>query len=272
MGQVQIYSRMDEEARKSLEEYRMSVGLAPVAELERPAKIIQIGEWVDELANEKVGRPWDLFVTATFRPITRRWRNPRGFAAVETGLSRSDASARSIEARDLTLRLASQSPSAGYVQRFFYDWTQRLTSGLLSRIDFFVGFEAGRISGANHFHALVAADGLRKQLERETELLRLYREAARPLQEYVRNDELLLWGYLYKTAGRSLVLPFDVGRGAGWYIAAAYVGKKQLGWDVAVGNRALIAHRPRKGGNVDLTKSPELRRDLYHMTLQRWHR
>jgi hypothetical protein len=153
---------------------------------------------------------------------------------------------RTVGARDFTSRLASHTPSEGYVQRFFNDWTEKLTAALLSRIDFFVGFEAGRTSGANHFHALLAADELRDQLDKETELLRRYREKGKSLQDYLRNEDLLLWGYLYRTAGRSLVLPFDSNRGAGWYIAASYVGKNQQGWDVSIGNRALIRRRPKK--------------------------
>jgi hypothetical protein len=273
VGQVQIYSRLDQEAHKALEDYRISIGLPAVAEFKRPPKIIQIGEWVDALAYQQLGKSWDLFVTGTFRPVTRRWGNPRGFAVVETSLRGGQPFTRALCSSDFVQRLASRSPSEGYVQRFFYDWVRRLTEALLTRVDFFVGFEAGGVSGANHFHALLAADEIRQQLEREAELLRQYREAGTSVQEFVRNEEdLLLWGYLYGAAGRSLVLPFDQGRGAGWYLAAAYIGKKQLGWDVSVGNRALICHRPKKGGGVDVVKSPEFSRGFYHMTLTRWHR
>src|SRR5262249_51876267 len=156
-------------------------------------------------------------------PIIRRRRNSRGFAAIETSLK--DPSVTSLRASDFTERLSSHSPSEGYVQRFFQDWMQRLGNGLAARVDFFVGFEAGCVSGANHFHSLLAADGLREQMRLEAELLLRARERGKSVQEFVLNEELLLWGYLYRTAGRSLVLPFDPGRGAGWYIAAAYVGK-----------------------------------------------
>jgi hypothetical protein len=273
VGQVQIYSRLDQEAHKALQDYRISIGLPAVAEFQRPPKIIQIGDWVDDLAYQELGKPWDLFVTGTFRPVTRRWGNPKGFAAVETSLRGGESLTRSLCSSDFIERLASRSPSEGYVQRFFCDWARRLTEGLLTRVDYFVGFEAGGVSGANHFHALLAADDIRQQLQLEAELWRQYREAGKSAHEFARTEkDLLLWGYLYGAAGRSLVLPFDPGRGAGWYIAAAYVGKKQLGWDISVGNRALIRRRPKKGGGVDIVKSPAVGRNLYHMTLTRWHR
>jgi hypothetical protein len=142
----------------------------------------------------------------------------------------------------------SCTPSAAYVQGFFSRWVEGLTQKLLQRVDYFVGFEAGTQSGANHFHALVAAEGLR---------------------DYSRKE---LWQELFDSAGRSLVLPFDPGRGAGWYLAAAYVGKKQLGWDVSVGNRALISPRPARGGGQDLALSPALPSRRFHSTLERWHR
>lgn len=270
MGQVQIYSRLDQEAQKSLQDYRISIGLPGIGEFQRPPKIEQIGAWVDALAYEKLRRPWDIFVTGTFRPIVRRWRNPRGFAAIETSVR--EPSLTSLQARDFTERLSSHSPSEEYIRRFFDEWIQRLSDGLSTRVDFFVGFEAGRVSGANHFHSLLAAEGLREQMTLEGELLLRAREARKSVQEFVLNEELLLWGYLYRTAGRSLILPFDPGRGAGWYIAAAYVGKKQLGWDISVGDQARIPRQPKNGGAVDVAKSASLTRDSYHMTLTRWHR
>src|SRR5215469_14328347 len=228
MGQVQIYSRLDQEAFENLEQYRISIGLPAVADLQRPARISEIGAWADNAVCDTSGKTWDVFATGTFRPIIRRWRNPRGFAAVETALKERDPSTRFIEFGDYTERLASHSPSEAHVQRVFYEWIARVKQGLRTRVDFFVGFEAGRISGANHFHALLAAQNLREQLTREAELLRQSREAGKSVHDFVKNDNLMLWGYLYRVAGRSLVLPFDPGRGAGWYIAAAYVGKKQL--------------------------------------------
>jgi hypothetical protein len=274
MGQVQIYSRLDQEAQRSLQDYRVSIGLPAVAEFQRPPKIQQIGDWVDSLAYKHLGRPWDIFGTGTFRPIVRRWRNPRGFAAIETSVK--DPSVVKLQASDFTERLASHSPSEEYVQRFFRTWIQRLSErlseGLSNRVDYFVGFEAGPLSGANHFHALLAANGILRQMSLEAELLRQYRERGKSAQDFARNEQLLLWGYLYRTAGRSLILPFDPGRGAGWYIAAEYVGKKQLDWDISFEDGARPPRSPTKGGNSDLMKSAELGRDFYHMTLGRWHR
>ena len=101
----------------------------------------------------------------------------------------------------------------------------------------------------------------------EAQLLRQYRERGKSARDFSQNEGLLLWGYLHRTAGRSLLLPFDPGRGAGWYVAAAYVGKKQLGWDVSVGDVARRPRSPTKGGSLDLMKSAEVGRDFYHMTL-----
>jgi hypothetical protein len=128
MGQVQIYSRLDQEALESLQRYRTSIGLPAVGEFQRPPKIQQIGDWVDSLAYEKLGRPWDIFVTGTFRPITRRWRNPRGFAAIETSLK--DPCVMKLQAGDFAERLASHSPSEEYVRRFFESWIKRLSERL----------------------------------------------------------------------------------------------------------------------------------------------
>ena len=242
MGAGRIYAKLDQEAQKALQDYRLAIGLPSIAEFERPKRIVEIGGWVDRL------RPWDLFVTATFRPQVRRWRNPAGFAALETGIAKGAELRSTLSSRDFNQCLASHTPAAGYVERFFSGWVKGLTQTLLQRVDYFVGFEAGTQSGANHFHALLSADGLR---------------------DYSRT---VLWQDLFDSAGRSLVLPFDPGRGAGWYLAAAYVGKKQLGWDVSVGNRALIASRPARGGGSDLTLSPALPRSSFHSTLGRWHR
>jgi hypothetical protein len=274
MGQVQIYSRLDQEAQKTLQDYRVSIGLPAVAQFQRTPKIQQIGDWVDSLAYKHLGRPWDIFATGTFRPVVRRWRNPRGFAAIETSVK--DPSVVKLHARHFSEQLASHSPSEEHVQRFFRGWIQRLSEGLSeglsSRVDFFVGFEAGPLSGANHFHALLAANGILQQMSLEAELLRQYRERGKSAQDFARNEQLLLWGYLYRTAGRSLILPFDPGRGAGWYIAAEYVGKKQLDWDISFEDGAMLPRSPTKCGNSDLMKSAELGRDFYHMTLGRWHR
>jgi hypothetical protein len=274
VGQIQIYSRLDQEAHKGLENFRQSIGLTPIPgpDSQRPPRIQQIGRWVDEVCHEKLDKDWDIFVTGTFRPMFRRWRNPKGFAAVETSVQKANPSSRTLHARDFREKLASHSPSEGYVQRYFYEWIQHVSQGLSTRVDFFVGFEAGRNSGANHFHALMAANQLQERLTQEAELFRQYREKQRSVAEFVRNDDLLLWGYLYRTAGRSLILPFDPGRGAGWYIAAAYVGKKQLGWDISIGNESLIPRRPAPGEGRDLTISPGLARSFYHNTLTRWHR
>jgi hypothetical protein len=242
MGMGRIYSKLDQEAQKAFQDYRLAIGLAPVAVFERPQQTVQIGAWVDGLAL------WNLFVTTTYRWQTRRWKNPAGFAALETGVAKGAEVRSTLCSGDFTQRLASHTPAAGYVQRFFYGWIEGLTQKLLNRVDYFVGFEAGTQSGANHFHALLAADGL---------------------HDYSRKE---LWQELFKSASRSLVLPFDPGRGAGWYVAAAYVGKKQLGWDVSVGNRALIQSRPAPGGGCDVTHSSALPRDSFHSTLGRWHR
>jgi hypothetical protein len=242
MGDVRIYSKLDQEAQKALQDYRLSIGLPPVAEFERPKRIVEIGGWVDCL------RLWVLFVTATFRPMRRRWKNPAGFRALETVIRKGCEMHSTLSSSDFIQGPVSCTPSAAYVQGFFSRWIEGLTQKLLQRVDYFVGFEAGTQSGANHFHALVAAEGLR---------------------DYSRKE---LWQELFESAGRSLVLPFDAGRGAGWYLAAAYVGKKQLGWDVSVGNRALISPRPARGGGQDLALSPALPSRRFHSTLERWHR
>ena len=242
MGDWRIYSKLDQEAEKGLQNYRLSIGLPPVSEFERPKRIVEIGGWVDSL------KPWDLFVTATFRPRIRRWKNPSGLATFENSVTKEAKRHSTLSGSDFTQRLASHTPALGYVQRFFSGWIEGLTEKLLQRVDYFVGFEAGTQSGANHFHALLSADGLR---------------------DYSRTE---LWQELFKSAGRALVLPFDAGRGAGWYLAAAYVGKKQLGWDVSVGNRGLVPLRSARGGGCDVARSSSAPRWSFHSTLGRWHR
>ena len=248
-----LFFKLDLEAFAALRSYRRAIGLddsAPVQLL--PNQVFQeMGAWVDSLCR------FDLFVTATFRPVTRRYANPRGLALVE-GAALSEAPVtsmdgpvlRGLSSTDFGIRLASHSPSRGYVEGFFHKFRRRLQRDLKSPVRYFVGFEAGRLSGANHFHALLGAARLRDSSRKE------------------------LFEWLFKNAVRSLVLPFEPARGAGWYLAAAYVGKRPLGWDVHVPGRTHLIPRPSGAicGGHEVVRSAELPRPFFHMTHPRWHR
>jgi hypothetical protein len=245
-------------------DYRHSVGLedsstmspdvleAKITAAAKRQAFAALGAWIDRL------RRWDIFVTCTFRPIVRRDSNRCGFARQELGLKDyarlplfvdAEKSFRSLGARDFELRLVSRTPSENYVRGFFNRFRLKLQRDLGTPISFWTGFEAGPISGQNHFHALIGGRGLRDS--RRTEL----------------------WEWLHRHAGRSLVLPFEPDRGAGWYLALAYVGKRPLGWDCHVHGRSRLTRTPTVcGGGRDVVRSASMPRSFFHATCQRWHR
>lgn len=263
MGHLHIAGKLDLEALNAFRFYRERVGLSPEIPNEPKPFFAEIGKWADRLAMEKLGQPWDIFVTATFRPVVCEVPNPRGFLSRERYVRRSvrvlsDRGAgdvriisrvQPISEGDFSERILSRTPSAGYVERKFAEFNNLLEARLHTRVSNLVGFEAGKLTGANHWHALFAAPAL-ANISRIEEL--------RP--------------FLQKHYGRALVLPFEPERGAGWYLAASYIGKTRLWWaaDVGIGRR--VQHRPKRGAGVDVALSPELPRDSYHMTLGRWHR
>ena len=250
---VRIYSKQDLDAHEALRKYRESIGLPPEIPKEPDPKFLEMGAWIDGLA------PWDVFVTTTFRPIVRRSGNPLGFAHLETVLQKPSGittfravSIAGISKQSLSTKLASISPSQLYVQGFFLRLIDSLERDLHCRISYFVGFEAGRLSGANHFHALLS-------LARSDGPFEFYRKG--------------LWNWLFKKAGRSEVLPFIKDKGAGWYLTASYVGKKPLGWDVHVYGRTHKQRRPKRGGRAEpIAASVDMSRENFHKSLQRWHR
>ena len=127
-----------------------------------------------------------------------------------------------------------------------------LERDLRCRISYFVGFEGGRLSAANHFHALLHVAKLSAPFE-------LYRRG--------------IWNWLYKHAGRAEVLPFIKDLGAGWYLTASYIGKKQLGWDVHIYGQTARQRRSRPGGRAaPVAASAHMSRENFHNSLQRWHR
>jgi hypothetical protein len=258
----------EQEVRESLAKYRKSIGLSPELPTEvRSTRFVQSGEWVDSLAD------WDLYATVTFEPSPRRAPNSRGFARVETRLRRGAGHSARLAAGDLETGLSTTTPGMDGVQAFFSRWIYDvLTPVLLTRVDYYVGFEAGRLTGINHFHALLAGQGLRERFEQERNAWRQAQAAGIAAREFCRNRDYVLWPFLFREAGRSAVAPFVPALGAGWYLAATYIGKKQLGWDVSVGNRALVEHRPARGGGMDVARSAELPRSIMHNTLGRWHR
>ncbi len=264
-----IASRLDSEALESLRAYRQAIGLEPdgfwsgvdphfVEYCEReglqmddvlrvgvPPKLRELGAWVDSLSH------WNVFVTATFKPVVRRYPNPRRLARMElrSRLPGADPRFGGIPASALTVGLASQSRTAGYVENFFHKFRRNLQRQVSAPITYFVGFEAGVTSGQNHFHSLLHAPRLADLQRKE------------------------IWQWLYDNAGRSLVLPFIPELGAGWYLASAYVGKRPLGWDVRVPGRSHLRWRPAPGGRGEsVAPSPDLPRALFHMTLPRHHR
>jgi hypothetical protein len=245
---TRIFSRQDLEAHEALRNYRRSIGLDPELPRVSSPALSRMGEWIDGLA------PWQLFITATFRPVRRRWGNPRGFAAVENIVkdARQVSGFRTLRSTDFGSNLASRSPSIEYVKGFFERFIHSLETDLSCRLSYFVGFEAGRISGANHFHALLSTACVDA-----------------PFEFWRRG----LWQTLYRNAGRALILPFEKDRGAGWYLAAAYVGKRPLGWDVHIHGRTHLTRRPKPGGHaLPVAPSALCARDYFHLSLPRWHR
>jgi hypothetical protein len=258
----------EEQVRESLAKYRESIGLSPeLPTAARSTKFVQFGEWVDSLAT------WDLFPTITFEPRPRRASNPRGLARVETRVRRGVGHNATLAASDFESALCTTTPGLDGVRTFFSRWVYDvLTPGLHTRVDYYVGFEAGNLTGITHIHALLAGQGLRERFEQEQDAWRQAQATGITAREFCRNREYLLWPFLFREAGRSVVVPFIPALGAGWYLAAAYIGKKPLGWDVSVGNRALIQRRPSQGGGADVTRSAEVSRGIMHNTLGRWHR
>lgn len=248
MDAATVFSRQDLEAHEALRNYRLSIGLDP--ELPRASNSVFLaqGEWIDRLA------PWEMFITATFRPVRRRWGNPRGFAAVESIVTDAHRASmfRSLRSTDFQTSLASRSPSPQYVSGFFDRFIHSLQEDLKCRLSYFVGFEAAPLSGMNHFHALISTA-----------------RADAPFDFWRKG----VWAWLHRQAGRSLVLPFEKDRGAGWYLAAAYVGKRPLGWDVHIHGRTHLMRRPNPGGHrLPVVPSAECPRDCFHLSLPKWHR
>jgi hypothetical protein len=248
VDRARVYSRMDLEAHEALRNYRISIGLEPELPSAPNPMFSKMGAWIDSLS------PWDMFITTTFRPVPRRWGNPRGLAAMENKVKdiKQLSNFRTLRASDFDSSLASRSPSPMYVSGFFDRFIESLQKDCSCRLNYFVGFESGVMSGMNHFHALVSTA-----------------RADAPFDFWRKG----IWRSLKREAGRSLVLPFEKDRGAGWYLAAAYVGKRPLGWDVHVYGRTHLTRRPKPGGHAaPVVPSAECRRDLFHMTHTGWHR
>lgn len=248
MNGSRFFSRGDLEAHEALRKYRKSIGLEPELPSTPNRMLARMGQWIDGLA------PWDLFVTATFRPVHRRWGNPRGFAGVETAVRnpRSISAFRTLRTGDYETRLASRSPSFQYVAGFFDRFIRSLETDLRCRLNYFVGFESGTTSGANHFHALISVSRSEGEFD-------FWRKG--------------LWMWLYREAGRALILPFEKDRGAGWYLSMAYVGKRPLGWDVHIDGRTHRTRKPKPGGHLPTAfPSAHVQSDLFHLSLPRWHR
>lgn len=259
---------MEQEVKESLAKYRESIGMSPEMPSDiRHIRFVQSGEWVDSLAT------WDLFATITFEPRPRRSPNFRGLACVETRVRRGAGHNTTLAGADFETALCTTTPGVDGVRTFFSRWVYDvLTPALLTRVDYYVGFEAGRLTGINHIHALLAGQGLRERFIQERDAWRQAKEAKIPARMFCRNREFVLWPFLFREAGRSKVVPFIPALGAGWYLAATYIGKKPLGWDVSVGNRGLIQHRPARGGCVDVTHTANLPREILHLTQPGWHR
>jgi hypothetical protein len=245
---AKIYSRPDLEAHEALRTYRTSIGLAPELHGVPNPVFSKLGGWIDGLA------PWEMFTTTTFRPVRRRWGNPRGFAAVENNVKdpRQISGFRTLRSTDFASSLASRSPSPLYVSGFFDRFISSLQRDFCCRLNYFVGFESGVTTGMNHFHALIST-------ARGDAPFTFWRKG--------------VWAWLHRHAGRSLVLPFEKDRGAGWYLAAAYIGKRPLGWDVHIHGRTHLTRRPKPGGHASpIAHSAECGRDFFHMTHTGWHR
>jgi hypothetical protein len=248
VGKARVYSKSDLEAHEALRNYRISIGLDPEIPSGPNPMFSTMGEWIDGLA------AYQMFITCTFRPIRRRWGNPRGFAALENTVKnpRIVSGFRTHRSTDFQSSLASRSPSLQYVTGFYERFICSLQRDLRCHLSYFVGFESGVASGMNHFHAFVS-------LARADAPFDFWRKG--------------IWAWLHRHAGRSLVLPFEKDRGAGWYLAAAYVGKRPLGWDVHIHGRTHRARRPKPGGHaLSVVPSAFCGRDHFHLSLPRWHR
>jgi hypothetical protein len=87
----------------------------------------------------------------------------------------------------------------------------------------------------------------------------------------VRRDEL--WRILFDNFGCALVLPFQRERGAGWYLASSYIGKRPLGWDVHVPGQSHLRNLPGTGGRaVSVAPSANLERSFFRVHPRGWHR
>jgi hypothetical protein len=259
-----IFSRLDCEAMQALANFRRLVGVddgamltpaiveAAIASTSKRQAFLEIGDFVDGL------RRWDLFATVTFRPLVRREANPRGLARLELAVKNyerlplfrgAEQNYPQLSCRDFEYRLASRTASENYVRGFFDRFRRKLQRDLGTPVSYFVGFEAGPSSGQNHFHALLGARGLRDIRRRD------------------------LWEWLHANAGRSLILPFERERGAGWYLAVGYVGKRPLGWDCHVHGRLRLRRKPTgNAGGRDVVPSADMERPFFHATCPRRHR
>ena len=206
------------------------------------------GAWLDGLA------PWDIFVTGTFRHRPCLMPGPRSLARMESvpfdgKYSRPATFCGSFPAHDFSLRPQMRPVSERYVRGTFDRFRRFLQRTLRAPVSYDVGFEAGMISGQAHFHALLQARGLRE----------------------IRRDEL--WRILFDNFGCALVLPFEPERGAGWYFAAAYVGKRSLGWDVHIPGRSHLRNFPARGGrSASVAPSACLPRSFFRVHPKGWHR
>ncbi len=245
-----IFDKLDAQAFEALRQYRQMIGLAePVATVTDVNERFRVmGAWLDGLA------PWDIFMTATFRYRPRRLPGPGGLARVESipadGRYARPASFRgSFQLGDFSIRPQMRPAPEQYVRHTFDRLRRFLQRTVRAPVAYDVGFEAGAISGQSHFHALLHARGLSE----------------------VRRDEL--WRILYDNFGCALVLPFEPERGAGWYFAAAYVGKRSLGWDLHIPGRSHLHNKPAPGGRAaPVAPSANLERSFFRIHPRGWHR
>jgi hypothetical protein len=245
-----VFDKLDAAAFEALREYRRMIGLADaVPTATQVSERFRItGRWLDTLAL------WDLFITATFRYRPRRLAGPGGLARVELvpsdgEYSRAALPGDSFPLKDFSLRSQVRPASENYVRHSFDRFRRFLQRTLHAPVSYDVGFEAGIISGQAHFHALLHARGLRE----------------------VRRDEL--WRILYDNFGCALVLAFEPGRGAGWYFALAYVGKRSLGWDLHIAGRSHLRNRPAIGGHApSIAPSANCERSFFRVHPRGWHR
>ncbi len=188
------------------------------------------GDYLDSIA------AWDLYMHITYRPFPRQYVNPRGF------LSQEMDTPSPVRARRL-------------FREFIYGDENRdipgLTQKINSRVDYFYAEELGKL-GRFHQHALLSGDGLR---------------------DVWRKDLHQWW---FERAGRNLIEPFNPERGAAFYLAKQYPAKqittndyRGLGYELVVGNRALIRHRPARGEGVDVLPSVDLERDYFKLGMTR---